>query len=85
MADKDNENKPTEDIQGLRHHLFETIKDLRNADSAMDVETAKAIKGVADTIIDSAKTEVKAFEVAGIQPSEFINPALRLKGPRDDD
>lgn len=76
MDRNDNKQDAREDIIELRHHLFETIKDLRNPDSAMDVETAKAIKGVADTIIDSAKTEVKAFEVVGMQPTDFIAPRL---------
>lgn len=43
-------------IEDLRNHLFETLEKLKDGD--MEVETAKAVSGVAQTIINSAKVEI---------------------------
>lgn len=61
-------------------HLFATIKDLRDPTSKMDVETAKAIKGVADSIIESAKAEVRAREVLG--STAGVPSFLQIDGPK---
>ena len=60
-------------LADLRDHLFETIERLKDEDKPMEVERAKAIAGVAQTIIDSAKVEVHAAELLGFEsPSEFL-------------
>jgi hypothetical protein len=47
---------PRNKIEDLRDHLFETIEMLKDGD--MDIQKAKAIKDVAQTIVNSAKVEV---------------------------
>jgi hypothetical protein len=50
-------------VDDLRDHLFATIAGLR--DGSVDVEKARAISDVAQTIINSAKVEVDAARLAG--------------------
>ena len=45
-------------IEDLRDHLFATLEELRDKDKPMELERAKAIADVAQTIINSAKVEV---------------------------
>lgn len=52
-------------IQDLRNHLFETIEALKDPDKPMDVQRAQAISNVAQTLIETAKVELKAFEIMG--------------------
>lgn len=46
-------------MSDLRVHLFEVIERLKDPDpeTPMDIETAKAIVGVANALIDSARVE----------------------------
>ncbi len=44
-------------IEDLRDHLFEVIEMLKDGD--IEIETAKAIKAVGDTIVNSAKIEIQ--------------------------
>jgi hypothetical protein len=61
------------DIKELRKHLFETIEGLKSTDKPMEIERAKAISQVAQTIIDSARVEVKFAELTGQEAqSEFL-------------
>ncbi|MFH2082042.1 MAG: hypothetical protein ABIK08_11225 [Pseudomonadota bacterium] len=46
-------------IQDLRTHLFDTLAGLRDKENPMDIERAKAVADVAQTIINSAKVEVE--------------------------
>ena len=58
----------------LRNHLFETLEMLKDQDNPMDLDRAKAISEVAQTLINSAKVEVdfiKATEQEGAG-SEFF-------------
>jgi hypothetical protein len=50
-------------IQDLRDHLFETIENLRDDDSKMTVERAKAIAEVSQVIINTAKLEFDLIKV----------------------
>lgn len=50
-------------IEDLRNHLFETIEALK--DGSMELDKAKTIKQVADSIIESAKTEVDFLKTLG--------------------
>ena len=61
------------DIRELRRHLFETIEALRDKETPMDIDRAKAISQVAGAIIDSARVEVKFAELTGQNTqSEFL-------------
>ena len=45
-------------IEDLRNHLFATLEALQDPDNPMDLERAKTISAVAQTLINSAKVEV---------------------------
>ncbi len=59
-------------IDDLRDHLFATIEALRDEEKPMDIERAKTISAVAQTIINSAKVEVDFIEATGAKGSDFI-------------
>lgn len=52
-------------INDLREHLFATLEGLRNKENPLDIERAKAVSEVAQTIINTAKVEVEHMRVAG--------------------
>ena len=52
-------------IEDLRNHLFETIERLKDDESPMDLDRAKTISEVSQTIINSAKVEVEFLKVTG--------------------
>lgn len=63
-------------INDLREHLFATLTGLRDKDNPMDIERAKAVSDVAQTIINSAKVEVEHMRVnAAFDGTGFIAPA----------
>lgn len=67
------------DITTLRGHLFETLAALRSKENPMDLDRAKAIAEVAQTIVNSAKVEVDHMKVTGqIDGSGFISPNKKL-------
>lgn len=49
----------------LRNHLFETLEALKDKDEPMDIDRAKTVSQVAQTLIDSAKVEVDYIRVSG--------------------
>ena len=53
---------PKNKLEDLRNHLFEAIEMLKDGD--LDVEKAKAIKGLGDTIVSTAKVEIHAANAA---------------------
>lgn len=60
-------------IDDLRDHLFETLEMLKDPDKPMEIERARAISDVAQTIINSAKVEVDMAKALGGYPgSDFI-------------
>lgn len=59
-------------IRDLREHLFETLKALRDEKNPMDLERAKTISTVAQTLINSAKVECDYVEITGGKGSGFI-------------
>ena len=60
-------------IEDLRNHLFATLEALQDKDTPMDIERAKAIAGVAQVLIDSAKVEVALVNAIGERArSEFF-------------
>jgi hypothetical protein len=50
-------------VTDLREHLFAALKGLK--DGTLDVEKARAMSDVAQTIINSAKVEVEFVRAAG--------------------
>lgn len=60
-------------IEDLRNHLFVTIEALLDEDNPMDVNRARAVKDVAQAVINSAKVEVDFLKVTGgVEGSGFI-------------
>jgi hypothetical protein len=54
----------TNDIEELRSVLFDTLRQVSSKEKPMDIDRAKAICGVAQTIINSATLEVRAMNAA---------------------
>ena len=75
------ETTPANDITFLREKLFETLRGLSDKEAPMDIDRAKAINEVAQTIINSAKVEVDALKVIGGTGSGFI-PVAEKPEPR---
>lgn len=79
-------------LSDLRNHLFETIESLKDKEAPMEIDRARAVSEVAQTIIDSAKVELRALELTGtdVTTSEFLEikdgecdrflPEVRQKG-----
>jgi trehalose-6-phosphatase len=66
------------DIQDLRAVLFDTLKDLRNTDKPLDLDRAKAVCEVSQTIINSAKAENEYLKITEAPSgSGFIPEATR--------
>jgi len=69
------------DITTLRNHLFETLEALKDKDNPMDLERAKTVSDIAQTIINSAKVEVELIRHTGnYNNTEFI-PTLGKPAP----
>lgn len=62
-------------IEDLRNHLFETLEMLKDSEKPMDIDRAKAISDVAQTIINTAKVEVDFAKVTGRTPASKFLPA----------
>ncbi|MFZ6686619.1 hypothetical protein ACO0K0_02590 [Undibacterium sp. SXout11W] len=62
-------------IETLRAHLFSTLAALNDKDKPMEIERAKAISEVAQTIINSAKVEVEYAKATGAVGSNFLEMA----------
>lgn len=72
-------------ISDLRNHLFETLEALKDKENPMDLDRARAISDVAQTIINSAKVEVDFMKQTGAMGTEFIpeeKAPLRLVNER---
>ncbi len=46
-------------MSDLRNHLFETLEALKDDDKPMDLNRARAVRDVAQAIVDSARVEVE--------------------------
>jgi len=74
-------------IEDLRDHLFAALESLADKDEPMDIDRAKAISDVAQTIINSAKVEIDYLRAMGGErgatnfiPLEPAKPMLRSIG-----
>jgi len=65
-------------IDELRGHLFATLAALRDENKPMDIDRARAISRVAQTVIDTAKVDVDYLRVVGGGQAPFF-------GEREDD
>ena len=62
-------------ITDLRNHLFATLEALQDNENPMDLERARTIAKVAQTVINSAKVEVQFVQVTGqTEDSGFLTP-----------
>ena len=60
-------------IADLRNHLFATLDALRDKENPMEIERAKAISDVAQTIINTAKVEVDHMRATGSNGCGFLS------------
>jgi len=68
------------DINTLRDHLFATLNALQDKDAPMEIERARAISDVAQTIINTAKVEIDHMKlIGGTNGSGFIPLAQKGK------
>jgi len=67
-------------IEDLRDHLFATIEALRDKDQPMEVDRARAIRDVAQVIVNSAKVENEFIRETGSVGSGFIPHSRQLPG-----
>ncbi|HJW81971.1 MAG TPA: hypothetical protein VJ396_06980 [Acidiferrobacterales bacterium] len=65
-------------IEDLRNHLFATLEALQDKENPMDIERAKVISGVAQTLINSAKVEVDFINATGAVGTGFVSNTKRL-------
>ncbi|HEY5054685.1 MAG TPA: hypothetical protein VII58_00905 [Acidobacteriaceae bacterium] len=58
----------------LRNHLFEVMEALKDEDKPMDIERAKAVIGVAQVLVDTAKVEVQFLNaIDSSEATEFFD------------
>ena len=50
-------------LEDLRTHLFKTLEGLQDKANPMDIDRAKAVSDVAQTIINTAKVEIDHMRV----------------------
>lgn len=64
---------PKNKMSDLRNHLFATIEGLTDDKKPMEIDRARAICEVAQTLINSAKVEIQFAEAVGQQfKSDFM-------------
>jgi hypothetical protein len=63
-------NKPHMDE--LREHLMATLASLRDRESPMDVDRARAVAQVAGVLVETAKVEVEFIKATNGDSSSFI-------------
>lgn len=66
-------------MEDLRNHLFAALEALQDEESPMDIDRAKAVSEVAQTLINSAKVEVDYLRVTGAKDSGFITSRRALE------
>lgn len=67
-------------IEDLRNHLFETIEALKDAEKPMELNRARTIAEVAQTIINTAKVEVDFLRMTQGQRGTGFIPHEQLPG-----
>lgn len=74
-------------LSDLRDHLFAALEGLADEEKPLDIERARAIAEVSQTIINTAKLEVEAMKVygdLGVRGSGFVQvePTEQVQGPQ---
>lgn len=59
-------------INQVRQSLLDTLADLRNRESSMDIERAKAVAQVAGVLVDTARVENEYLKITGQDKSNFL-------------
>lgn len=59
-------------INQVRQSLLDTLADLRNRETPMDIERAKAVAQVASVLVDTAKVENEYLKITGQDSSNFL-------------
>lgn len=62
----------TPHIDLVREQLLATLADLRNRETPMDIDRARAVAQVASVLVDTAKVEVDYIKVTGADRSDFL-------------
>jgi hypothetical protein len=70
-------------IDDLRKALFAALEGLTDKENPMDIERAKAVSEVAQTIINSAKVEVEYAKATGASGSSFLEGMAPIDQPDD--
>lgn len=72
-------------INKVREHLFNTLEALSNKEDPMDLDRAKTISDVCQTIINSAKVEVDYLKVTGQSAGSGFLESPKVIETDDDD
>lgn len=62
----------TPHMTNLREHLLQTLTSLRDRDTPMEPDRARAIATVASVLVDTARVEVDYIKATGNQQSTFL-------------
>ena len=62
----------TPHIDELRNELLATLRDLRNRETPMEPDRARAVAQVASVLVDSARVEVQYLEATQGNSSAFL-------------
>lgn len=62
----------TPHLTDLRAHLMDTLAALRDRETPMDVDRARAVATVASVLVDTAKVEVDYLRVTGQDAAPFL-------------
>jgi hypothetical protein len=63
-------------IDQVRQSLLDTLSDLRNKETPMDIERAKAVAQVASVLVDTAKVENEYLKITGQDSSKFLEQTV---------
>ncbi|MEZ7524047.1 hypothetical protein [Burkholderia vietnamiensis] len=66
-------------ITTVRQHLLDTLADLRNRETPIDIDRARAVADVARVLVDSAKVEVDFIKASGAAGSDFMQPETTIE------
>lgn len=59
-------------INALREHLMETLASLRDRETPMEPDRARAVAQVAGVLVDTARVEVDYIKATGAEHSAFL-------------
>lgn len=68
-------------MEDLRNHLFAALEGLADKEKPMEIDRAKAVAHVAQTLIESARVEVKYLEATGQgNLGSLLQPKVKTNG-----